>query len=332
MAKGHKPVAGSRAFWPKKRAKRIYSGFRFHGLQTGEQTKPLVFAGYKAGMTQVSFIDNRKGSVTQGQTIVSSVTVVDAPALIVAGIKIYKKTLYGLKNTETVLSDKLSKDLARKTKTPKDTKTKEKMDEIEKVLDEIYDIRLLVHTKPRESGIGKKKPELFEVDIAGNIRQKWDYAKQKLGAEIKANDVFKDGDWIDTKAVTKGKGYQGPVKRFGVKIRTRKDKGKRRHIGNLGARNVARVLPGKLAMPGQLGFQTRTEYNKRILKIGSGGLTPKGGWLNYGTVPGDYVLIHGSVPGPKKRLIMLRKGVRAPENKKEAVEIKEIVLDSQQGV
>ncbi len=325
-------MAGSRAFWPKKRAERIYSGFRFPELQIGDQPKPLVFAGYKAGMTQASFVDNRKGSVTQGQTVVTSVTVLDVPALVVTGIKIYKKTSEGLKNTETVLSDKLSKDLARKTRLPKETKTKEKMDEVEKILDEIHDIRLLVNTKPRESGMGKKKPELFEVDIAGNIRQKWDYAKERLGAEIKANDVFKDGDWIDVKAVTKGKGYQGPVKRFGVKIRSRKNKEKRRHVGNIGAVTPARVLPGKIAMAGQLGFQTRTEYNKRILKIGAGGLTPKGGWLNYGVVSGDYVLIQGSVPGPKKRLIMLRRGIREPENKKEPVEVKEVVLDSQQGV
>ena len=135
------------------------------------------------------------------------------------------------------------------------------------------------------------------------------------------------------KAVSKGKGYQGPVKRFGVKVRGRKHTKKRRNIGNLSARNVARVLPGKIAFPGQLGFQTRTEYNKRILKIGTDGkINPKGGWINYGLVPGHYLLVEGSVPGPKKRLIMLRKGIRAPEGRKEPVELRQVILESQQGV
>ena len=101
----------------------------------------------------------------------------------------------------------------------------------------------------------------------------------------------------------------------------------------LAPRNVARVRPNTVAMAGQLGFQKRTEYNKRILKISNekeGTVNPKGGFLKYGLVKGDYVLIQGSVPGPKKRLIMLRKGVRA--RKEDPAEIKFISLESQQGV
>ncbi len=82
-------------------------------------------------------------------------------------------------------------------------------------------------------------------------------------------------------------------------------------------------------MAGQLGFQTRTEFNKIVMKIGSDGINPKGGWLNYGLVKGDYLLLSGSVPGPKKRLVVIRRGLRS--RKMEPVEIKEVFLESQQG-
>ena len=121
-------------------------------------------------------------------------------------------------------------------------------------------------------------------------------------------------------------------KRFGIKVRGRKHDKKQRHVGVLGPRNVARVLPGKIPYAGQLGFQTRTEYNKKILQLGSGGLNPKGGWLSYGPVKGDFIVLKGSVPGPRKRLIILERPARPPKSGREPVEIKEIVLESQQGV
>jgi len=332
MAKGHKPVAGSRAFWPRKRAKKIYSRPKAHPQI--KEAVPLDFAGYKAGMTQISFVDTRKGSVTEGQEIVRPVSVLECPPLVVCGIKVYKKTPYGLKDSGTVWSEKLSKDLKRKTRIPKDPKPE--LGKIEKELENIAEIRLLVHTKPRESGIGKKSPELFELSLGGKPQEQFEYAKQKLGQEIKVSEVFRDGELVDVRSVSKGKGYQGVVKRFGVRIRTRKAKLKRRHIGVMAPRTPARVRPGLIAQAGQMGFQTRTEYNKKILKIGTvkeTDVNPKGGFLSYGLVKGDYILLDGSVPGTKKRLIMLRKGVRiSKEASTEPIEIKKIMLESQQGV
>jgi len=327
MAKGHKPRAGSRAFWPRKRAKKIYSRPKAH--PEVKEAVPLYFAGYKVGMTQVSFVDNRKGSVTEGQDIVKPVTVLDCPSLRVCAIQVYRKSEGGLKRIKTIWAENLSKDLDRKLKIPKKIDPKTEIQALDGQIEKIADIRLLVHTQPRGSGIGKKRPEFFELGLGGDVQKKWGYAKQKLGGEIKASDVFKDGEWVDVSAVDKGKGYQGPVKRFGIIIRPRKHQKKRRHTGVLGVRNVARVLPGKIAMAGQLGFQTRTEFNKRVMKVGSGEINPKGGWLNYGLIKGDYLLLSGSVPGPKKRLVMIRKGLRA--KKVEPIEIKEIFLESQQG-
>ena len=68
-------------------------------------------------------------------------------------------------------------------------------------------------------------------------------------------------------------------------------------------------------MAGQLGFFKRTEYNKRILKIGEDGkeIVPKSGFVNYGIIKGDYVVLEGSGPGPRKRLIVLKSAIRPPK-------------------
>jgi large subunit ribosomal protein L3 len=324
MAKGHKPVAGSRAYWPKKRAKRIYPRLK---AVSSDQVMPLGFAGYKAGMTQIVYTDTRKGSPTEGREVTRSATVLDCPSLVVVGIRTYKKTHNGLKTLHTVWSEKPSKDLERKAKIHK-KQDQAKISDIESQVEKIDDIRLLVHSKPRESGLGKKRPEVFEIPIGGEPSKKWEYAKGKLGQELKASEVFSEGEYLDPSAVSKGKGYQGPVKRFGIKVRPRKHEKKRRHTGVLGVRNVARVLPGKIAMAGQLGFQSRTEYNKRILKLASGELNPSGGWINYGMIKGDYMIVEGSIPGPKKRFVILRKGIRS--KKTDPVEVKTVILSSQQ--
>ncbi len=323
MAKGHKPKAGSRAFWPKKRAKRIYPRLK-HIKISGDAVAPVEFAGYKAGMTS-ALLPDKAGH------LVKSATVLDCPPLIICGAKFYRGTVDGLKDAGTIWAEKLEKLLSRKINPPKDTKTKAKLSDFEKKIESLEDLRLLVHTQPKESGIGKKKPELFEIALSGSLKKKFEYIKEKLGSQLKPEDVFKEGEFIDVSAVTRGKGFQGPVKRFGIKIRSRKNKLKRRHVGTMGPYTPARVLPGKIPQAGQLGFQTRTEHNKQILKIASDNITPRGGWVNYGIVDGGYLVLDGSVPGPKKRLIMLRKAVRSHMGEK-PIKLESVSLESQQGV
>ncbi len=324
MARGFKPREGSVGYWPKKRAKRIYASYKVHA--PSKEAAPLDFACYKAGMVSVSLIDTKPESPTHGKEIFVSATVLDAPPLFVAGTKAYQKTPYGMKEVCAVFSEKLSKDLARKASAPKKIDTKKGIETIEKNIGIVSEIRLVVHTKPREA-FGKKTPELFEVSIGGSVKEQWGFAKQRIGTEIKATDVFKTGDFLDAKAVTIGKGFQGPVKRFGIKIRGRKSTKKRRHLGSLGPITPRRVLPVYLPEAGQLGFQTRTEFNKQVLGIGNAkekAVSPKAGFSNYGIVSGDYIILKGSVPGPEKRLIMLRMGLRAPR-KQYAIELRKIV-------
>ena len=86
---------------------------------------------------------------------------------------------------------------------------------------------------------------------------------------------------------------------------------------------------------GQVGYHQRTEYNKRVLKIGENGeeITPSGGFPHYGVIRNSYVLIHGSIPGPTKRLISMRDAIRYQRGVKvEKAEISYISTTSKQGV
>lgn len=332
MSKWSKPKAGSRGYWPRKRAKRIFPVLKLtENLEKETKSMPIGFAAYKAGMTQVFLAVDRKASPEHGKVVAKAATVLDCPSLIVCGVKAYKKSIYGLQDTGVVWADKLSKDLGRATRLPKNNKGKKTVADFEKGLGKLSEFRLLVHTQPRETGFGKKTPEIFEIPLTGEPKLQLEYAKQKLGAQLKFEDVFKEGESIDIEAVTTGKGHQGVVKRHGVKVRSRKNKAKMRHIGSLGPYHPNRVLPGVIPHSGQMGFHSRTDYNKRILKIGAGGLTPKGGWVNYGIVSGGFVVLQGSVPGPKKRLIMIRKASR-PHKKEPGFRVEAISMESQQGV
>jgi large subunit ribosomal protein L3 len=91
-----------------------------------------------------------------------------------------------------------------------------------------------------------------------------------------------------------------------------------------------------VAMAGQMGYHKRTEYNKKILKIGEASqvdeVNPKGGFVKYGLVKNGFVVLKGSIPGPSKRLVMLRKAVRPIGKHNDAPDITYISTASKQGV
>ena len=67
-----------------------------------------------------------------------------------------------------------------------------------------------------------------------------------------------------------------------------------------------------------MGFHQRTEYNKQILLTGndqSQSVTPKGGFDHFGVIPGDYIILKGSLPGPSKRPLTIRYPVRSNVDK-----------------
>ena len=296
MPQKRKPRAGSMQYWPRKRARRIYA--RVRSWAKSKEAKLLGFAGYKVGMTHLIINDNRKASTTKGMSISCPATIIECPPLKPVSIRFYKNTQYGSKLVSEVMADNFDKELKRKIILPKKKDAK-------KEIPNDYDyIRLLVHTSPGRTGLGKKMPEIFEAAIGGNKEDQMKYAQEKLGKEINISEVFKEGQQLDVHAVSKGKGVQGPVKRFGVSLRQHKSEKGVRRVGSLGGWKAQGHIMWRVAKAGKMGYHMRTERNKWLLKIGNvADITKKGGFENYGIVKNPYVLVKGSVIGPKKRLV-----------------------------
>jgi len=299
MPEVRKPRRGSLAFYPRKRAKRIYPVIKTY--PDTDNVKLLAFPVYKVSMVTSKILDSKNRYVALPSTIL------ECPPIKVIGLRFYS----GEKIYKDIYADNLEKDkyLIRKVKI-KSSNSSDKLKEID--LSKVTSIRAICATQPNISGIGKKKPEVLEIKIGGrDINKVFEYAKSILGKEITINDVFSEGSYVDVIAITKGKGTQGPVKRFGVKIQNRHAKKKMRHVGSLGQERPGKVR-WTLPMAGQMGFQRRTEYNKQIIKIGKDGkeINPKGGFINYGIINSHYVILKGSVPGSRKRLVVLREPIR----------------------
>ncbi len=118
----------------------------------------------------------------------------------------------------------------------------------------------------------------------------------KLADEIKA-DIFAVGDKVDATAISKGKGFQGAIKRHGQHRGPMSHGSKfHRHQGSNGAcSSPSRVFKGK-GMPGQMGHVQVTVQNLEIVKV---------------DVENNLLLVKGSVPGPKKSLITVKEAVKS---------------------
>ena len=324
------------AFSPRKRARSETPHISSWAAVEGDDPKILGFAGYKVGMSHIMAVDYRKKSTSAGQEIRMPVTIVEIPPMKIIGARGYIQDTYGLRTLTEAWEKKIDKDLERTLPIPKGHNAKEAW---KKMSDsDLEEIRLLVHTQPRMvTGIPKKRPEIMEMAVGGgSVDAQIEYAKEMMGKEFTMSDFTQDGEMLDAIAVTTGYGFQGHVKRWGVKLLTHKNSKHRRMIGNLGPFSPGYVV-STVPQAGQTGYHQRTEYNKRLLKIGDNPdeINPKGGFLNYGLIRGNYALLHGSLPGPSKRLIRFRKAVRFHGKKTDSVVVPEITMisqESQQGV
>ena len=113
--------------------------------------------------------------------------------------------------------------------------------------------------------------------------------------EIKA-DIFAAGDKIDATAISKGKGFQGAIKRLGQSRGPMAHGSKfHRHQGSNGsATTPGRVFKGK-GMPGHMGHEQVTIQNLEIVKVDA---------------ENNLILIKGAVPGPKKALVTIKETVK----------------------
>lgn len=318
MAKPHAPHSGSMQFWPRVRAKRVFARVRAHN-ENAVDKGPVGFAGYKAGMTHVTLVDNRKNSLTNGEEISVPVTIIEVPDVFVYGVRSYAHSEDGLR----VIGEKVAK-------APKELRRRGPF--AKKAVGEVAEkadlLRLLVATKPHETGTSQKTPNVFELALGGSLEDQKSYAEDVLGKTINVADAISPLDLLDAHAITKGKGFQGPVKRFGVSLRASKSEKGRRGPANLGAWTGNRSY--RVAHAGQMGFHTRLDRNKQVIGIVNV-LEIDGGIPGYGQPKGPVLLIHGSVPGTKRRLIRFTPAVRDVKTKfTEAPEIVEIATRSQQ--
>ncbi len=295
----------------------------------------MGFAGYKAGMTYVLGVENRQRSPNFGREVSYPVTVIDAPPMVVCAVRAYTKDGYGLKTLTEAWSRSLPKDCERLKAVPNAANPDGYLKKMEENLGSIVEFRVSAATQPRLTSVPKKKPDVMEIKVGGGtVKEQLEYVKNLLGKTVASEEVFKEGQFIDAVSVSKGKGWQGVVKRWGVRILQDKSNKTKRGVGTLGPWGPGRVLY-TVPRSGQMGYHQRTEFNKRILKIGKDGkeATPEGGFLRYGLVRGSYILLRGSVSGPAKRLIRLRYPARPPKPIVESPpQISYISLESRQGV
>ena len=323
------PRRGSIAFRPRARAKSLEARVRTWPQLAAEKSSLLGFAGFKAGGIQILTVDDREKTPNFGKQLLNAATVIATPPMRIIGIRGYKHDLYGQHAIFDVYAKDLPKELSRKF----DAKSKDDgLSKAESLLDGASDVMAVVAVSPNSIGLAQKVPFIFEVAVSGeNIRSQYDYVRSILGKEIKITDVFQIGQNIDVFGITRGKGIEGPVTRFGVKRKQHKSRKSVRAVGTLGPISPA-VVMYTVARQGQRGFHQRTEYNKRILVISNtdkdaeNSINPSGGFKHYGLVRGDYIVVRGSVPGVPKRLVKMRQPIRAVSKKVVEPKVLEVVV------
>lgn len=143
-----------------------------------------------------------------------------------------------------------------------------------------------------EAGRAKKAntaPKRYVREIRGV-----DLASVEVGQELKA-DVFAEGEFVDVTGISKGKGFQGVIKRWG-QSRGPMSHGSRYHRGpgSMGSIQANRVPKGK-RLPGHMGHDTVTIQKLEVIKVDA---------------ERNVILVKGSVPGPKKGFVQIKQTVK----------------------
>lgn len=332
MARRHRPRRGSLGFSPRKRSARTVP--RIRSWPPGPKSPALEgFAGYKVGMTHAFIVDYRKRSTTAGQEVSVPITVVEVPPVKAVAARLYRTGPYGRQVVAEVWGEHPDGHLNGRIPEHPPSAPEMKDQFLNAEGDEV---RVIVHTQPHLiTGVPTKVPEIFELRVSGEKpAERRKFALAQLGKEISAEQFAKEGEFLDAIGVTKGKGFQGHIKRWGVKLQPHKNSKHRRMIGTLGPHNPSFVTY-RIPQAGQTGYHRRTIYNLRILKVvrdpRNDPITPIGGFLHYGEVRSPCLLLHGSLPGPAKRLLRFRQPIRSQVTAVEKVDLRYLSVHSKQG-
>jgi len=196
-------------------------------------------------------------------------------------------------------------------------------------------IRVIAHTQIRRIKQRQKKAHIMEIQInGGNVTEKVDFGYSLFEKQVGVENVFSENEVMDICGVTKGGGFEGVTTRWGTSRLPRKTHRGLRKVACIGAWHPAKVS-FTVARAGQDGYHHRTEINKKIYRVGKGQreasaskvknnsgstefditektINPMGGFPHYGEVNEDFLMIKGTVMGPKKRAITLRKSLFQP--------------------
>jgi large subunit ribosomal protein L3 len=284
-------------------------------------------------MTHAFMVDYRKRSTTAGQEVSVPVTVVEVPPIRIVGARIYRRDPYGMRVAAEVWGGAAPAQLDRRIPAhPESSST------VRDTFAETpgHEIRLLVTTQPELiTGVPSKTPSLMEVRVSGEkFDERRAFALAQLGKELTVDQLAKEGEFLDVLGVTKGHGFQGHIQRWGVKLQPRKNSKHRRMIGTLGPHNPS-FVSYRIPQAGQTGYHRRTIYNMRVLRVvkdpRTEPVTPSGGFPHYGEVRSGCVVLHGSLPGPAKRLLRFRLPMRSHVAAVEKVDIRYFSTRSKQG-
>jgi len=307
MPKTSRPRFGSLQFWPRKRARKSIPSVNWKPILSKSNLKPqseglLGFVGYKVGMSTAVVKDNTEKSMTGGKRRAIPVTILEVPNMKIFSIRFYKD---GKVCKDIIVS--IDKELKKKVKVPR---------AVAEFLPpkEFDDIRVILFSIPKQTSV-KKTPDMIEVAI--HSKDKINFVKELIGKEISMQDIL-HWDLVDVRGLTKGKGTQGPMKRFGIKRKSHKSEKGRRNPGSIGPWHPARVT-FRVPMAGQLGMFTRVHYNQVVVDSGSireKDINQKGGFRHYGKIKSNYLILAGSVQGPQKRQILVTPALRP--NKKQS--------------
>ena len=279
--KFEKPRMGHLGFLPKKRSQRARGKCKkFPRDDASKDPHLTAFLGFKAGMTHVVRDVDKPGSKLHKKETLEAVTIVETPAMVVVGVVGYVKTPQGLRALNTVWAEHLNDEIRRrfyknwfKSKKKAFTRYAKKYtngsinQELESLKKNADVVRVIAHTQVRKvKNLKQKKAHVMEIQVnGGDIAAKVDFAYKFFEKAIPVDAVFNKDEMIDCISVTKGKGFEGVITRWGVTRLPRKTHRGLRKVGCIGAWHPARVA-FTVARPGQHGYHHRTEINKKIYR------------------------------------------------------------------
>ena len=295
-----RPRFGSLQFYPRKRAENFIHSVNWSTMDhlKFEGEGLLGYLAYKVGMISVLVKDDTANSMTKGKKIIVPATVLEMPHMKVASVRFYN---HGLPIKDVFVSTDSS--LKRIMRVPKTLPTFDSS-----VPAEFDDVRVLLFTMPKEINL-KKTPDVAEIAVYA--KDKLAFVKTLFNRELTPKD-FVQTNLIDSRGLTKGKGLEGALPRFGISKKSHKSEKGVRRAGSLGPWHPARVT-FRTPMAGQLGMFSRITYNLKLIlssSISAKNINIPGGFPQYGNVHSEYVLVEGSVQGPQKRQVMITPSFR----------------------